>query len=203
MEKNLNQIKKTGLNKTWLLVAGLVILTVILLVVSLTTKNFPGLPSGGRDEKLNLAHTSLAFSEEPRASSVSGTYEVDLNINTGDNEVQAAQLELVFDPKILTKVDIQPGSFFENPTVLSKKIDSKNGRITFAIANSTQSLPVKGTGVIATVSFSKSSTSETIISFLPHTQVSAGRSGSVLKETVSAVIGVLSSSSATTTQDLQ
>ncbi|MBI4097490.1 MAG: hypothetical protein HY426_00445 [Candidatus Levybacteria bacterium] len=193
MEENLNKIKKTGLNKTWLLVAGLVILTVVLLVVSLTSKNFPGLPGSSENEKVNSAHTSLAFSEEPRTSSVSGMYEVDLNIDTDDNNVQAAQLVLVYDPKVLTKVDIVSGDFLKDPTVISKKIDSTNGRITFAIANKAGEKAVKGTGVIARVSFSKLSQEETTISFLPHTQVFGGQSGSVLKETSSAIIGPLPS----------
>lgn len=197
MEENLKNIKKNNLNKTWLLVAGLIALTVVLLVVSLTSKNFPGLPIGLKDEKTDFAHTSLAFSKEPKTSSVSGTYEIDITINSDDNQISNVQLELVFDPKILTKVDIKPGGFLNDPVILSKKIDSVNGRITYAIANKTGEKAVKGEGVIAVVSFSKTSPEETTISFLPHTQVSGGRSQSVLRETVSAVIGILPSPSNT------
>ena len=63
MEENLKSIKNSSLNKTWLLVAGLVILTVALLVVSLNSKNFPGLPTSSKDVKTDFAHTSLAISE--------------------------------------------------------------------------------------------------------------------------------------------
>lgn len=194
MEENLKNIKKNSLNKTWLLVTGLIILTIILLVVSLTSKNFPLNRSSNQNIKTDFAHTSLTFSEEPRPSSASGTYEVDLNIDTNDNNVQDIQLELVFDPKILTKVDIRPGSFLTSPNVLIKKIDTATGRITLALGNKPEKTAVKGKGVVAVVSFSKTGNAQTVINFLPHTKIAApGFNQSVLKETVSAVIGTLPS----------
>lgn len=192
MEENRSSIKKSSLNKTWLLVAGLVILTVVLLVISLNSKNFPGLPSSSKDIKTDFAYTSLVISEETRASTVLGTYEVNININTDKNEVTGAQLELTFDPKILTKVDIRAGNFLNDPTILIKDIDTKNGRLTFALGNRPGEKAVKGSGTIAILSFSKASLAETSVNFLPHTTVSApGHNQSVLKKTVSAVIGPL------------
>lgn len=192
MEENINAIKKSSLNKTWLLVAGLVILTVILLVVSLNSKNIPGAPTVSKDTKTDFAFTSLEISQDARASSVSGNYEVDIKIDTDKNEVTGVQLELTFDPSKLTKVNIVPGGFLLNPAVLIKDIDTKNGRITFALGNKPGEKAVKGSGVVAVLSFSKATPEATNINFLPHSAVSApGYNQSVLRETVSAVIGPL------------
>ena len=192
MEENVEKLKKNSLNKTWLLVAGLVILTVVLLVVSLTSKSFSPLPKSPKAVKTDVARTSLSISEEPRASTVSGTYETDVNINSDDNKISGVQLELVFDPKILTKVDIRPGDFLKNPVIIIKKIDLANGRISYALANKPGEKGVRGMGSVAVISFSKASAQETNISFLPHTEVaSPGNDQSVLRQTSSAVIGAL------------
>lgn len=189
MEENLNNDKKSKLNKTWLLVAGLVILTIVLLVVSLTSKNFSPLKGGTRDEVVEKARTSLSISEELRPLETSGKYETDIVINTNGDEISGTQIELSFDPKAISSVDITPGDFIPDPTVLIKSIDTKTGVIRYAIAIKPGDKMVKGTGVIATISFTKTGTEETYINFLPQSQVSTtGHNQSVLRETVSAVI---------------
>lgn len=196
MEENIGNLKKNRLSKPGILVAGLIVLIVIPLVVGLAAKIFPGIPTGLKDEKTDFAHTSLSFSEEPRVSSISGTYEVDLNVDTDDNNISGVSLELAYDPKSLGKVDIKPGNFLPNPAVIEKEIDTVNGRITYILGPRLGSEGVKGKGTVAVISFSKLNNSETTIDFLPQTQVSAqGFDQSVLRETVSAVIGALPSSS--------
>jgi hypothetical protein len=143
---------------------------------------------------MNVAHTSLAISEEIRNSTASGTYEVDVNIDTSKNEVITTQLELSYNPKEITNIDIRPGSFFKNPTVAFKRIDASNGRVTYALANKSNEKPVKGKGVIAVITFRKIVSGETYINFLPQTQVGApGISESVLRESASGLIDVIPS----------
>lgn len=192
MEENIQNIqqnlKKNNLNKTWLLVAGLVILTVILLVVSFTAKNIPFNPLSNKGNEANQARTSLSFSETPRASTTPGTYEMDINIDSRENLVAGAQLELVFDPEFLSSVIIKPGDYLTNPTVLINKVNTKDGRVTYAIAIPPQATAVKGKGTLAVISFTKIKTGETSIKFLPNTQIaSPGINYSVLKETSSGV----------------
>ncbi len=188
MEENLNNVKKNGLNKTWILVAGLVILTIILLAVSLTSKNFSPLKSTPKNVKVDFAHTSLAISEDVRQLS-DGKYEADVIINTNGDEISGAQIELSFDPKALTNIDIKPGTFIENPTVLIKTVDTKTGTVRYAVAIRPGEKMVKGTGAIAVINFTKSGATPTYINFLPQSQVSTtAHSQSLLKETTSAVI---------------
>ncbi|MBP9717024.1 MAG: hypothetical protein KBD51_03740 [Candidatus Levybacteria bacterium] len=197
MEDNSNNIvKKNKLNKTWLLVAGLVILTVVLLVVSLTSKNFSPLRSTPKEVKVDFAHTSLAVSEDVRQSP-DGGYETDVIINTYEDEISGAQIELSFDPKVLTNVDIEQGTFINSPAVLIKTVDTKTGVIRYAIAIKPGDKMVKGEGVIATISFNKTGTTPTNLNFLPQSQVSTtAHSQSLLRETTSAVISVESASGA-------
>lgn len=197
MEDNSNNIvKKNKLNKTWLLVAGLVILTVVLLVVSLTSKNFSPLRSTPKEVKVDFAHTSLAVSEDVRQSP-DGGYETDVTINTYEDEISGAQIELSFDPKVLTNVDIEQGTFINSPAVLIKTVDTKTGVIRYAIAIKPGDKMVKGEGVIATISFNKTGTTPTNLNFLPQSQVSTtAHSQSLLRETTSAVISVGSASGA-------
>lgn len=195
MEENTNSaVKKNKLNKTWLLVTGLVILTVILLVVSLTSKNFSPLRSTPKEVKVDFAHTSLAVSEDVRLLT-SGKYETNITINTNEDEISGVQIELSFDPKSLTNVDITPGTFIKEPATLIKTVDTGTGVIRYVIAIKPGDKTVKGQGVIATVSFNKTNAEETFINFLPQSQVSTtGHNQSVLRETISAVINLETSS---------
>ena len=195
MEENTNSTpqnsNKLKINKTLFLVIGLVILTGVLLAISLYSKGSSPIPSIIKnDEENNFAKTSLVVSEDVRQSSISGVYELDVNIDSDSNEVTGAQLEFSYDPKILGKVDIKPGSFLSNPVVILKKIDATSGRITYMLGNQLGNPGVKGQGTVAVISFSKTGDNETFIDFLPQTIVTAqGTDQSVLKETVSGVIG--------------
>lgn len=193
MEEKKTSIKKINLNKTWLLVAGLVILTAILLVVSLTSKNFSPLSSNPKNEQVDFAHTSLSISEDIRPSTTSGRYEVDIIIDTDKDKIIGGQVELSYDSEVLKNVDIQPGSFINNPSVALKTIDPKNEVIRYAIGIKPGSINVKGKGIIATISFTKTDPEETYLNFLPQSVIStSAHNKSVLKETVSGVIGDLS-----------
>lgn len=192
MEENLKK-EAHPFNKTMLLVLGLVILTGVLLFISLSQK--PSLfPSVAKKEEVNFAKTSLSISEDVRTSSRSGTYEVDVNIDSSDNKVTGLQLELSFNPAVLTKVDIEPGDFLTNPVVILKKIDSLNGRISYLLGGQIGEKGVSGRGTVAVISFSKTGSEETSIDFLPQTIVTAqGFDQNVLSETVSGIITSTSS----------
>ena len=193
-ENNSNQEKRKGLkplNKTNLLVAGLVLLTAVLLIISLTSQNPINLPGGSKDIKTGFANTSLAFSQTPRVGTSSGIYEMDINIDSKDNKVTGAQLELTYDPKVLENVDIRPGGFLDNPVVIVKSVDETKGIIKFWLGNRIEEPGIKGDGTIAVISFSKLGAGQTQINFLPKTSISAeGIDQSVLRQTISAIISL-------------
>lgn len=192
MEENLQTQSpapvKKSLNKTWILVAGLVILTVVLLVVSITSKGLSPILRNTPSERNEIAHTSMSISEDFRNSD-SEKVESDVLINTDKDEVSGVQIKISYDPKEITNVDIAPGTFFNSPNVLIKTIDEKTGVITYVLAIKPGDKMVKGEGVVATLSFTRLGTNESYLSFLPQSQVSTTKHNrSVLKTTVSAVI---------------
>ncbi len=131
------------------------------------------------------AHTLLFFSPSPLSlTNSSGSVSIDINAN-GDN-ISAIQLELQYDPKILTNVDIVPGTYLQNPVVLLKKISPQTGQISFALGLTTNATNLPTTGTVAKLTFQTlpSASGQTQVSFLPNTLVTAtGIENSILKST--------------------
>lgn len=138
----------------------------------------------------------------------SNTYSIPIIIQTGENNVTVVQLELSYNPSILTDVSINPSGFFENPAVLLDKIDTKNGRLSYALGDRVEGQDLragkKGEGTLAILTFrtiaksnlkiselteekTASDAAKTSITFLPKTFVVAeGIAESALKSTNSA-----------------
>lgn len=119
-----------------------------------------------------------------------GTMTYNVVINSNINTVNAVQLELAFDPKVLSNITVTPGPFFPKPVQLIKNIDYKNGRISYALGIQPADYGVKGQGVVATVTFSYVPTAQsTTITFLPKTIVAAeGVTQSVLRDALPATV---------------
>lgn len=174
--------------KTFLLILVLALITAGLVTLAILPKT----PS--KDETVRVAEvtpnpvqTTLTISSSPVPQATASSYTTDVVINTGQNKVVAVQLELQYDPKVLKKVNIEPGPFFASPKILLKNIDEKNGRITFALSQD-NSLAALGQGIIAKISFTAFQNSvPTKIEFLPKTKVTAlDISESVLKSSIGA-----------------
>ena len=152
------------------------------------------------------AQTSLLLGNLDVASpsSYPKTYSLPILINTGTNKVTAVQLELAFDPNILTSVNITPSTFFKNPNVIINKINSDTGRISYALTASNAAAAESDSAAAKTASESAKKGEDTLailtfnagtplasstITFLPRTFVTAeGLESSALKSTNSAVL---------------
>lgn len=176
-------INKKTFNKSWVLIGGLVILTVVLLVISITSRNIsaPYLP---KTQQNNVAHTKLSISQDPRATTVAGRYETDVNINPEGNKVTGVQLVLSYDPKKLGNVNIVPGSFIPDAIILRKDIDPIKGIISLTLTTPRGTKGIENTGILAVISFSKIGSGTASVNFLPDTLVTDQRyDRSVLDET--------------------
>lgn len=184
---------KAGLmpKRTFLLIVLLVIITTCLLGLALiqniripnqTTKSKPLPP-------LTYAQSDLSFS---MPTTMPTGYVTDVQISTGKNKVTVVQLEISYDPKVLTNVDIKPGTFFTTPTMLLKQIDAANGRIVYVLGIGMGDEAVSGKGTIATITFSTIpgiTASQTLLDFAPKTAVNAvGYAQSVLSKTTGLLI---------------
>lgn len=175
--------------KTVGLILGLVILTVVLLAVALRPVFFK--PSGDSPQEVSLtvtptppAYTLLSLSPNPVTTTAAGG-NVEVVIDTKENSVTGVQLELSYDPAVLTNVTLTPGEFFPNATTLLDSVDTATGRVTYALVITPAQTPVKGQGVVARINFNvlPGATGETQIELMPKTEVTQqGIGPSVLKE---------------------
>ncbi|GEM_PF-848127 len=134
--------------------------------------------------------TVLTLSPNPLViASPSGS--LTLSIDTGENKVNAIQFELLYNPQVLTNVEILQGSFFENPITLLKNIDVKSGKVSYVLATPPNGKAKSGRGVIATLKFTTklASGEKTDITFSPKTLVTAEKiQTSVLKTAEKATV---------------
>lgn len=185
--------------RTLILIASLTGITVVLLSIALLaqqpkptdtkpyiTQTAPPTPTPKIETLLMLSPNLLTISSQ------SGSLQVD--IDSGNNDLTAVQLELIYNPKLITIVDVKPGSFFGNSAeILPKQIDQKAGRITYIAGVQPTQSAVKGKGTVAVITFTSALTAgqSTIIDFLANKSQATDANdlkNSVLKTTSGATI---------------
>jgi len=182
--------------RTIILIIVLIGITAVLLAIALGQKR--NLPISERkptpQPQVSYAHTLLEINSNPvleATSSGSPAYAVDVNINTEGDKVTAVQLELSFDPKAIVVTDIRPGTFFKNPIPLIKRINEKDGVISYALGINPGENGISGKGTIAVISYKEVGQigTYTQINFLPKTLVTASETDkSVLKKSIGGLI---------------
>ena len=175
--------------KTILLIILLTVITTGLLILAIASQ---------KEEIEQLSTTSptvsptpneaiLSLSQSNQTTKTDGTKQVDLWIDTGKNKVTAIQMELAYDPNVLSDIKVVPAFFIENPVILFNQVDTKNGRVSFAVGISSPDKTLSGKGIIATINYRvlpSAKADNTTLHFLSKTGVSAeGIKGTVLKET--------------------
>lgn len=179
--------------RTLFLIFALFLITTVLLLLALYQPQMIGTTQTAVPTKEPVAQTSLSFGTPLIATSSSSIildYSLPVNISTGKNKVTAVQLELQYDPLILTNVAVTPGSFFTNPDILLNQIDTKTGRISYAFGVGLVNPSISGNGTIANLTFSvkAGAPQKTAIIFLPKTLVNAeGINESVLKPVINGI----------------
>lgn len=134
------------------------------------------------------AQTILSFGNPSTGTSSSAliqTYSLPVEISTGKNKVTVVQLELQYDPAFLSDITAIPGSFFTNPIALLNQVDTKTGRISYALSINSSEKGIAGKGTVAYIIFSAETKmpKKTAIIFLPKTLVIAEKTNeSALKE---------------------
>lgn len=101
---------------------------------------------------------------------------LNLVIQTNANSIYGADIELSYNPNLITNLHINPGTFILNAESLPTS-KNKLGTLSYIIAVPLKAKPVKGTGILAQISFNinKSALQQaksTQISFQPTTSIS-------------------------------
>ena len=188
--------------KTILLIIGLFALTVLLIFVAVRMRSGTKLGLPGDKEAMTPtptppAHTLLSFSPSSLTvdTSTRATQTLDIMVDSQGDPVSGFQLEISFDPKVVSVTSLAPGTFLPNPLVLvPAKIDNTLGTATIMFAKTPSQDPKSGQGVAAKLGFSvkspsNGSPSQTSIKILPTSLVSAtGVKESVLKTPSNATI---------------
>jgi len=180
--------------RTLILIAGLAVVTIILLILALT----PSLKLSIKTKTtptptvyVSPAHTTLSIAQPIASGSASSS---DIAISTGENRVAAVDLEIIYNPKVLLNVDIKSGTFFNDPVILQKNINTVAGKITYILGVGLGQKAVSGKGTLATITFTKAggATGRTGLIFDPETGVSAtGQIISVLKTVSNATFSTI------------
>lgn len=142
-----------------------------------------------------VAFTTIALSPNPLVitTTASPSSVIEATINTTSNTVTAVQLELEYDPEIISVVSVENGTFFSNPVELLNSIDNTNGRITYALGVAPGANGVQGTGVVARITVRPVSfvTQQTQIQLLPKTLVTQeGVTNSVLQSATGTTVSI-------------
>jgi len=194
MEEKTVQVKKGMPKQTLVFVTFLIAVTFVLLGLAVyTQKSSVPTPVAKQQTSPSYAHTSLRLTPPVNTPSLPNTYSTDVSLVTGGDKVTAVQLELLYDPKVLTNVNIKPGTFIQNPVVLFKKLDTANGRISLHLGIPLGENTSTEKGTIATITFNEvlTATGSTVLDFLPKTAVTAqGIAQSVLKSSTGSLFFV-------------
>ncbi|MBP6882042.1 MAG: hypothetical protein KBC15_00635 [Candidatus Levybacteria bacterium] len=176
--------------KTLSLILTLLILTIILVWVAISANqsqkdqatNEPSAKTALPTQKVEGASV-LSMMPNPSlpTSASTAARTVDVMIDTHGDTITTVQLEIAYNPALLTNMTLKPGSFFESPIVLPVGgINTKTGRITYLVTSGNLGSIKSGTGVVATLTFTPvapAGTNSTPITLLEKSLI-LGRKGS-------------------------
>ena len=144
--------------------------------------------------------TTLSFSTTEQSFRPGQTFTVAVLLHNPDVHLSLTQLELAYDPTVLTVDSLTPGPFFVNPLIDLQKIDFSTGRISYALHCSSSQPTAKPADctdltspTVAVVTFSISpyaTKSETRLSFLPKTVIQTSLGKDILQETTNLQIPI-------------
>lgn len=167
--------------RTLILIAFLIVLTGIFVYLAVSQsqpKQMPVVTKMTPTVKPVPAYTTLMLSPSTLSlSSNSGSLAVMIDTGKGSktNAVTAIQMELQYDPKMITNVILTPGTFIPGAAVLVNTTDKLTGRMTYALAIPPSGDGTSGVGTVATIQFQSllPKGKSTQFSLLPTTLVTA------------------------------
>ncbi len=191
--------------KTLALLVGLILVTIILFIIALQTgKNQQKQMQQAQVQATptpDVRHTTLSMSPAVIQVAPGGVGTADVMANTSDNQITAVQLELMYDPTVLSNVKVTVGPAFANPVVLIDKDNPTTGKYTYAYGIQPGQKPVNGQLNVAKITFTARGVlgKQSQIIMQPTTLVTArGVPGTVLKTGTGATV-VISNTTPTKT----
>lgn len=140
--------------------------------------------------------TTLAIDPAAITKIKGESFTLQITINTGNNAVISADLDINFNPQVLTATDISPGTFFENPDEAYKTINNTTGNILYAFASST---PKIGSGNLVSILFEAKELGTSSITFGPRTGTFISDGTDVLQQTSPGTVTITGAATPTPT----
>ncbi len=180
--------------KTTILIVILAIITGVLIFLAIRSDQGQNL-LGNDQQDVTPTQTqpfaSISFMQpELDATSGTTTHTVDVILDTYGKPVAGVQLELTYDPTVLTNVKVetpQESLFGPTSSVLISSVDPTQGRISYAVGISASDTEKVGRGAVATITFTvnrQAGITTTNLAFLPKSAVTTfSTQGSVLSST--------------------
>ena len=131
-----------------------------------------------------VASTVLSFPTEVNKR-VGDSFAVNIQIDTGENQVSGADLEITFDPNVLECLSLSPGTFLVNPNSWYERIDNDSGRIVYTLGSFDSR---RGSGVFASIDFRAKNAGTSPLRFEAGTSVAGIGENEALQETVSGTV---------------
>lgn len=132
--------------------------------------------------------TVLSVSPATVEKTVGDIFNINIQIDTGDNQVVGADLYLSFNSLVLEALTITPGGFFDSPQELTKNIDNQTGKIVYSLGSFT---PKQGLGILASISFKAKSEGTSSLAFDSGTSVAGIGETEALQNTIPGSITVV------------
>lgn len=172
--------------RTLALIIVLVVITGGLLVAALSSQPQQPTPKVATvTPTTSPAHTKIWM--VPETATNSKTPPLDVYVDSNGDHSTGVQLELAYDPTIVTNIRMNPGTFYADPFVLINNIDKKTGRISYAIAIKPNGTAANGKGITATIFYDLlpgATANKVAFTFLSKSKATAeGVAPSVLKTT--------------------
>lgn len=172
--------------KTTIFIAILAVVTAILVILAIQNEQSPLRTTETTTTPTPTADipktTNVTFLPTKIDATSGLPLSVDIVADTNTDQISGIQLELQYDPKLLTNVKIaKPDtSLFgaaNNYTVLFSEVNPALGRISYAVAIQPTQSPISGVGKVATITFQRATQTDatpsvqTTISFIDKTMV--------------------------------
>jgi hypothetical protein len=167
--------------KTFILIGLLTLATIILLIIALYPSVSGSLKALNNNQNktpkvvVNIPQTELTIAMPtllPATDTAGNIYGADVLLSTQRSKIDVIDLELTFDPKSIENVNITPSDFFTEPVILTKKIDTVKGKISFVFGIGPGQKPVSKQGVVAVITFTPiAAKGWTIIDFAENNKV--------------------------------
>lgn len=186
--------KLLGLIGLFILAAGL-----------LVSLNFAGKKQDIRKKVSGSGSGSVLTIKPANINAVPGNLiTVDINIDTKEDTISAAELHLTYDPTALSGISITPGDFLPTQIVTGRNINGNadiilGAKIEYDSSGNANPTPRKGTDTLVTLTFTAIKASTTQIDFAASTKIVAiGVSGNSISSMAGSRINILPSTKSLT-----